>query len=300
MTGTIQAIQHYAVHDGPGIRTLVFFKGCPLQCSWCCNPETQSSKPQLRYLSFLCKRCGACIEVCPSQSLHWKEETLVRSFEVCNACGSKVCLDACNHHAVTLSGRVITSEELYEIIARDIAFYRNSNGGVTFSGGEPLMQPSFLLEMLRKCKENGIHTAVDTCGWADSRSVLEILPYTDLFLFDLKIIDDDLHRIHTGQPVLPILENLALIAKSGTEVVIRFPLIPGITDTDQNLRDIAETMKKNGLVQLCLEPYHTLGQEKYEEHGMRYQLDRISFYDSDQVRTIQEFFLSNGLECVVS
>ncbi len=225
---------------------------------------------------------------------------MVRSFEVCNACESKACIEACNHHAVALSGRSITSDELYEIVARDIPFYRNSNGGVTFSGGEPLMQPSFLLEMLRKCKENGIHTAVDTCGWADSSSVLNILPYTDLFLFDLKIIEDALHRTHTGQPVHPVMENLELIAKSSKEVLIRFPLIPGITDTEQNLRDVAETMKQFGLHKLFLEPYHTLGREKYEEHGMSYQLDETPCIDSNRLKAVQEFFLSNGLQCGVS
>ena len=212
MNGTILNVQHYAVHDGPGIRTLVFLKGCPLHCYWCCNPESQSSQPQVRYISFRCKACLECVIHCPSSSISSVDSVIHRSFDHCNQCHSRVCIEKCNYDAITLSGKVISSDELAEIIALDIPFYRNSGGGVTFSGGEPLMQPAFLLDVLKKCKKLDIHTAVETCGWTGRKTLQRILPFTDLFLFDLKIIDPELHLAFTGKPVGPVLANLAFLA----------------------------------------------------------------------------------------
>jgi pyruvate formate lyase activating enzyme len=214
-------------------------------------------------------------------------------------CDSKVCIEKCNYDALLLSGRKISSQELVEIIALDLPFYRNSGGGVTFSGGEPLMQPSFLLDVLKKCKVLEIHTAIETCGWADQKALQQVLPYTDLFLFDLKIIDTSLHLSFTGKPVEPVLENLSFLASFNAKIIIRFPLIPGITDTPQNLKDVADVMLKNNLKQICLEPYHTLGKEKYEEHGMIYQLDNVDIYSQQQIKTVENLFLKWGFICEV-
>jgi len=299
MTGTIFNIQHYAVHDGPGIRTLVFLKGCPLNCEWCCNPESQRTRPQLRYISFKCKACLDCVTSCPSSSVTFEDGIIDRSFELCMQCESKVCIDKCNYDALLLSGREITVDELVDIIALDLPFYKNSGGGVTFSGGEPLMQPAFLLEVLKKCKAREIHTAIETCGWADRKAFQSVLPFTDLFLFDLKIIDPLQHLSYTGKPVNPILENLSFLVSTDAEIIIRFPLIPGITDTAQNLKDVAEVMRKNNLKQICLEPYHTLGREKYEEHEMKNQLDHIDNYSQQQIKTIENLFLEWGFSCEV-
>lgn len=299
MTGTIFNIQHYAVHDGPGIRTLVFLKGCPLHCAWCCNPESQQARPQLRYISFRCKACLECVIHCPSSAVSFEEGVLHRSFDLCRQCSSKVCIEKCNYDALTLSGREIAADELVEIIALDLQFYRNSGGGVTFSGGEPLMQPAFLLEVLQKCKTLEIHTAVETCGWADRKALQRILPYTDLFLFDLKIIDAESHTTYTGKPVEPILENLSFLVSENARIQIRFPLIPGITDTPQNLQDVADVMRKNNLKQISLEPYHTLGKEKYEEHGMMYQLDHVDHYSQQQIKAVESLFHEWGFICDV-
>ncbi|MEI6060530.1 MAG: glycyl-radical enzyme activating protein [Bacteroidota bacterium] len=299
MTGTILTILNYAVHDGPGIRTLVFMKGCPLRCSWCCNPESQSARPQLRYISFRCKACLECVIHCPSSSVSFGGSVIQRSFETCNHCDLKICIEKCNHDAISISGREITSAELTEIIARDIPFYRNSGGGVTFSGGEPLAQPAFLFEMLQQCKALDIHTAVETCGWADRKALELILPYTDLFLFDLKVMDPDLHITHTGKTVVPILENLAFLASRKAEIIIRLPLIPGITDTLQNLESVVEVMRQNNLLRIDLEPYHTLGKEKYEEHGMAYKLDHLIQYNEHQISDIGNLFHEWGFLCEI-
>jgi pyruvate formate lyase activating enzyme len=297
MTGTIFNVQHYAVHDGPGIRTLVFLKGCPLHCSWCCNPESQLLRPQIRFISMRCKACLECVSHCPSCSLSVSGSVLNRSFADCLYCQSKDCIEACNFDALSLSGKQITSGELVEIISRDIPFYKNSGGGVTFSGGEPLMQPAFLLDVLRKCKALDIHTAVETCGWADMETFQRILPFTDLFLFDLKIIDPELHIEYTGKPVGPILENLAFLASAKAEIIIRFPLVPGISYTLPNMDSVAEVMNKNDLKHICLEPYHTLGKEKYEEHGMTYHLNNIGNCNQDQIKAACNHFTMRGLLC---
>ena len=300
MTGTIVNIQHYAVHDGPGIRTLVFLKGCPLRCSWCCNPESQSDRPQLRYIGFRCKQCLECMDCCPNDAVTAAGGVIHHRFETCIDCREKGCIEMCNHDALTMSGREITPGELTRIIALDIPFYRNSGGGVTFSGGEPLMQPAFLYEVLSRCKELGIHTAVETCGWA-SRDVLQkILPLTGLFLYDLKIIDPLLHLQHTGKPVEPVLSNLAFLATQTTDIVIRLPLVPGITDTAANIEAICDVMSESGLKRISIEPYHTLGVEKYAEHGMAYSLDQLTLYDRDQLGFIQSFFLSRGFSCEIA
>ncbi|MBP6978451.1 MAG: glycyl-radical enzyme activating protein [Bacteroidales bacterium] len=299
MKGIIFNIQHYAVHDGPGIRTLLFLKGCPLRCQWCCNPESQRLQPQLRYIRSRCRSCLECVIHCPDSSLSFTDGVIHRSFDDCNRCPSKVCIEVCNHDALTVSGKEITSGELIDIIALDIPFYRNSGGGVTFSGGEPLFQHEFLRNVLQKCKALGIHTAVETCGWADRKSFGRILPFTDLFLFDLKIIDPDLHLFYTGKPVHPVLENLAYLVSEKASIEIRFPLIKGITDTDENRKDIIDIMRKNDLKRICLEPYHALGKPKYEEHGMEFRLGAVDPYDGEELKDFRDFFLERDLACEV-
>ncbi len=299
MKGNIFAIQHYAVHDGPGIRTLVFLKGCLLNCDWCCNPESHSPQPQLRYIPFRCRLCYRCLPACPVQAITVNDEQLVHDFEQCRECPGKPCTDACPYDALTITGRTVEAGELFDIIARDIPFYRNSGGGVTFSGGEPFHQAPFLLEMLKRCREAGIHTAVETCGWANHADIAAARSLTDLFLFDLKIINPDNHLRHVGKPVAPILENLAYLASHHPEVIIRFPLVPGITDTPENLEDIVAVMKKNSLTRINLEPYHSLGVDKYEEHGLKYSLENLGHYQSGDLEKYREFFAGQGLQCEV-
>ena len=299
MKGNIFAIQHYAVHDGPGIRTLVFLKGCPLRCHWCCNPESHSSGQQLRYIAFKCRLCNRCFAACPSQAISVKDGTLVHDFSKCRECSAKPCTGACPHDARSITGREINPDELIDTLSRDVPFYRNSGGGVTFSGGEPFYQPGFLLEMLKRCQTAGIHTAVETCGWAAQSDIRQAIPLTGLFLFDLKIINSQNHLRHTGKPVGPVLENLALLAAEHPEVIIRFPLVPGITDTSENLEDIVNIMINNRLTRLHLEPFHSLGVDKYEEHGLKYSLQNLNHYESGDLNSYRQFFISRGLNCDV-
>ena len=295
MKGTITAIQHYAVHDGPGIRTLVFLKGCPLRCAWCCNPESQSPVSQLRYISFTCKGCLRCLAVCPVQAVTCLSGRISREFEKCRDCHDKPCIGACPSDALSLTGYDIECADLLDTVARDIPFYRNSGGGVTFSGGEPFQQPEFLLEILKRCREAGIHTAIETCGWTTEPVLREAIPLTNLFLFDLKIINPDLHLRYTGKPVDRILNNLSVLASGHPDVIIRFPLVPGITDTRENLDDIIRIMKLNRLTRIDLEPYHTLGTDKYEEHGMSYDLQGLQLYEPGRVEQIRAYFEAQNL-----
>lgn len=224
----------------------------------------------------------------------------MRSFELCNDCDSRTCIDRCNYDAVTLTGRDISSEELLDIIAKDIPFYHNSDGGVTFSGGEPFAQPEFLLDMLQKCKALGIHTAVETCGWASGKAIRKAIPYTDLFLYDLKILNPDLHLEFTGKPVDTVIANLAFLSSRKANVIIRFPVIPGITDSPENLEDIAAIMSLNHLKQIGLVPYHCLGTDKYGEHGMKYTLDHLKQCDPEQIIAVRNFFRKKDLICDIS
>jgi pyruvate formate lyase activating enzyme len=297
MSGTIFDIQHYAVHDGPGIRTLVFLKGCPLHCAWCCNPESQSFSPQLRYMASRCTGCLACMEVCSAGAITRSENTLSHSVDVCLACTDKPCVDACNYSARSVSGKTMTAEEVCAIVARDIPFYLNSGGGVTFSGGEPMSQPGFLSEMLLECRNQGISTAVETCGWATPDAVRQALPLTDLFLFDLKIIDPGLHRQYTGRNIEPVLATLSLLASVKANLVIRLPLVRGITDTARNLNDIAGIMAGLDLRHITLEPYHPLGVEKYEAFGIPCALPAMEHYPPEETARVREFFERRGFVC---
>jgi pyruvate formate lyase activating enzyme len=299
MTGTIFNIQHYAVHDGPGIRTLVFLKGCPLHCTWCCNPESHASLPQLRHIAFRCKSCLACVAACPSRAVTVSDRLPVYNFNICRNCLSKPCTEHCDHDALTITGREIGPAELTEILALDIPFYRNSGGGVTFSGGEPLMQPAFLAEVLRRCKNMGIHTAVETCGWASREAFEEILPFTDLFLYDLKIMDPALHLEYTGVPLEPVLDNLGFLISQKAGILIRLPLVRGITDTPSNMEAVAVLMLHAGLDRISLQPFHNLGMDKYREHGMEYRPGQLEPFSHDQLACHQSFFLRQGISCEV-
>lgn len=267
--GKIFDIQHFGVHDGPGIRTLVFFKGCPMKCAWCCNPESQSPEPHIRYIDSKCNACYACLAVCPANAITPGGETILEiNFEACKSCESRPCIQVCNHGALSLTGYTIETEKLMDIISRDAAFYRNSGGGVTFTGGEPLAQPEFLAGILAECRKEGIHTAIETCGYCSHEDLKAILPMVDLVLFDIKIIDSEKHRHYTGNSNQVILDNLAWLSTQKKRIVLRFPLIPGITDTEENINDVIKIMKRLGLKEVDLEPYHSLGVAKYEEFGI--------------------------------
>ena len=262
-------IQHYAVHDGPGIRTLVFLKGCPLRCSWCCNPESQTRGPVLRRFSDRCVACLCCSDLCPEHAIRLEDGAVVVDRRHCARCEDMPCIAACSSQALTVSGQRIEVGAVIDRVAADREFYRHSGGGVTFSGGEPFAQSAFLLEMLAACRQLGIHTAVETCGFVDTQVLAAAEPLVDLFLFDLKIADSTRHQLATGVANGQILDALALLAaRNRQKVILRVPIVPGFTDDHANLVAIARLAGQHRLTTVNLVPYHPLGRDKYEEIGL--------------------------------
>jgi len=269
MTGTCFNIQRYSIQDGPGIRTTVFLKGCPLACTWCHNPEGLSPDPQILVVAERCMGCGACSEVCPNPPPVGGEGDDTGDWSRCVACGR--CVEVCPTGARRLVGTSFTVDELLERIERDRAFYETSQGGVTFSGGEPLMQGEFLLASLEECRKRGLHAAVDTSGYAERDLVLEVGRQSDLILYDLKVLDGARHGHLTGVPLEPILENLRALDEAGERIWIRFPLVPGVTDGDANLEALGGLVSSlRNTRRVSLLPFHRAASDKYGRLGRRW------------------------------
>ena len=303
MTGTIFDIKKFSIHDGSGIRTTVFFKGCPLRCVWCHNPEGQEMSAEIMFFPDRCSVCGNCVSVCPNQAIVLKDAgceitRVCPERKKCVACGA--CVKACPRGAREVAGRVVTSDELIREIMKDVVFYDSSGGGVTFSGGEPLLQPDFLLALLRECKEREIHTAVDTCGFVKWETLSSIIPYADLILYDLKCMDSDMHYELTGRGNEEILENLRRLSKANCNVIVRFPLIPGINDNDENITCMGEfvlSLRRGGrLPRVDILPYHKMGLDKYLRLGRAYSLPYVTQPKDEMVHSVQERFGKFGLE----
>ena len=253
MTGLLFDIVRNSFVDGPGIRTTVFFKGCNLHCAWCHNPESQSIKPQMLFYADKCTGCGKCRTVCPTP-------------DDCTLCGK--CTFYCPADARKICGKEYTPEEVLEEVVKDKTFYENSGGGVTFSGGECMLQVEFLQELLKKCKEKGIHTAVDTAGHVPFASFEKILPYTDLFLYDIKVLDNRIHREYVGVGNELILENLKKLFQAGVKIWIRIPVIPGVNDSPEEMQKIKQFLGSCGTPEkIELLPYHAMGEHKYRALG---------------------------------
>ena len=268
--GLLFDIMRYALHDGPGIRTAVFFKGCPLSCWWCHNPEGQSSKPNLMFFENRCLDCGDCIPVCPQRAV-LRLNGVIHTTSACQVCGT--CADACPSGARKVAGRRMTVSEVVREIERDLIFWDESGGGVTFSGGEPLAQPRFLESLLDACREKRINTVVETCGLAKKDLMLDLSEKVDLFLFDLKILDPLKHKKYTGVPNDPILANLEALAQRKKPVVVRFPVIPDINDDSENIRQMVAMLSRLHLWRIHLLPYHQTGTEKYKRLGLGFRLE---------------------------
>ncbi|HVP90327.1 MAG TPA: glycyl-radical enzyme activating protein [Terriglobales bacterium] len=262
MTGLIFDIKRYSIHDGPGIRTTVFLKGCPLSCRWCHNPEGIDSGPELMHWPSRCARCYACVAACPRQAIvRGPSGAVVIDKAKCDVCGR--CAEACVYDAMQVVGRETTVEELVGEVERDRVFYEQSGGGATFSGGDPLAQPAFLGAALDALRERGIRTALDISGFAPAVVLDALAPKTDLVLYDLKVMDGARHRELTGVPNGPILENLRRLAGTGTEVWARIPLIAGVNDDDANIGATIAFLESLGTVRtIGLLPYHLGGLEK--------------------------------------
>lgn len=258
-------IRRFSVHDGPGIRTTVFLKGCPLRCSWCHNPEGLSAAPEVVWRGERCTRCGTCIATCPEEALAWNGDGPVLDGARCTLCGD--CAAVCYADAREVLGRTMSVPEVISEVERDRPFYEQSGGGVTFSGGEPLAQPAFLAEALHSCRLREIHTVLDTSGYAPWAALDALRTDVDLFLYDVKLVDDHRHRDVTGVSNATILENLARLAAAGHEIVLRLPLIPGVNDDEDNLRDTATLAAALGVARVDVLPFHRLGSDKYARLG---------------------------------
>jgi len=278
--GIIFNIQRFSLHDGPGIRTTVFFKGCPLNCVWCQNPEGIGRDPlQIRHRQ-KCIGCYSCYEQCPQGAVKKGPSGPLVDPELCNKCFR--CCEICSAGAVEKAGHSIAAGELVTELLKDLLVFEESGGGVTFSGGEPFMQPVFLLEVLRLLKLKGIHTAIETCGYTAWPNLEQAAAFTDLFLYDLKLIDEDQFKKYTGVSGKPILSNLKKLKNAKVDLQVRMPLIKGINDDKNSLEKVAAYLLAVGIEKIELIPYHNFGEAKYEKIGREYRLKGLSRYsDAD-------------------
>jgi pyruvate formate lyase activating enzyme len=295
ITGIVFDIKKFSIHDGPGIRTTVFFKGCPLSCWWCHNPEGQFPAPELVFREDRCIRCGACLEVCDQGAISWDGDVVSTDREKCVLSGA--CVEVCYAEAREIVGREMTVAQVMAEIERDVAFYDQSGGGVTFSGGEPLLQRDFLLALLRACKEEEIHTAVDTCGFATWETLDSIREHVDLFLYDLKLMDEARHREFTGVSNELILKNLQRLSAQGHDIFLRVPIIPGINDDADNIRQIgtfAASLPRLNRVDVL--PYHRAAAEKYHRLNKVYGLPETRPPSDERMAEITQILRGFGLK----
>ena len=297
-TGTIFNIQRYSIDDGPGIRTTVFVKGCPLRCLWCSNPESQSPKPQWSYRYTSCKKCGRCITVCPTGALSMGPEGLIHDDEKCILCGK--CVNKCLFEAPSIKGEVITAMDAFKVVARDKDYY-GEEGGCTCSGGEILMQPNFVASIFRLCHENGINTNADTSGFG-SREAMEIVAeHADLFYFDMKHMDPIAHKKYTGVNNDVIFDNLRYVASTGKPVSIRVPLIPNVNCTEENIEALSKYIKEIiPYATMHFLPYHEYGKNKYRMIGMEYPMPETPSVTDEQKAMVKQIVESYGLAFKIS
>ena len=273
-TGKIFDIKKYAIHDGPGIRTTVFFKGCPLSCCWCHNPESIPPTTQRLYRKERCIGCRECVEACPEDAIEACEQGLNWNSSECVFCGT--CAGICPAEAVELIGQTMSVDEVVAEITKDNVFYDESRGGITISGGEPLMQPDFLMALLDACGKLELHRTVDTSGHADTQTLLEAATRTDLFLYDLKHMDPEKHARFTGVTNELILTNLELLSRQGAEIVIRFPVIPGFNSDPENIDQTgAFVASLPGVRRMNILPYHCAATAKYKNLGLKIKTSDI-------------------------
>ena len=297
--GVVFNIQRYSIDDGPGVRTTVFLKGCPLTCLWCSNPESQSPLPEISWRYTSCKSCGACVEACPKGAIALIDGDIVVDRKACARCGK--CVDACIPEALSMSGKLMTVEEVFKVVKRDYDYYEASGGGITASGGEILGQADFVAALFERCREEGIGTCADTSGFGDSKALEKILAYSDLVLFDLKHMDPSEHERACGQSNELILSNLETAVSSGAKIIVRVPLIPDFNTSDEALSAIARAVsEKTHDTQVDIMPYHRYGANKYRMIGKKYSLDELREVLHQEKTRAKEIFESFGLKCEIS
>ena len=302
--GIIFNIQRNQIHDGPGIRTIVFLKGCPLSCVWCCNPESQSVKPELFFYKSKCVLCGKCIESCPHNAGRIIGGSIIIDRTLCSTCDTiKKCVDACPNSARQIRGDEMSREDILKQVEKDRNYYFISGGGVTIGGGEPLFQPEFVLNLLKCCRKRGLNTAVETCGYCRWEDLEKVLEYTDWIFYDLKLINNQKHKEYTGVSNDIILENASKLSdamgSSQCRLVVRIPIIPGYTDSKDNIVGIAGFVKKymKAAKEIEILNYHSYGYGKYEALGRKYDLCAGKALSEEKILEIKDLIEARGIAC---
>ena len=292
-------IKRYAINDGPGIRTTIFLKGCSLNCKWCHNPESIPTEQQKMFSADKCIGSKECIKHCPNDALTLTPKGIVTNVELCALCGK--CAQVCPTKAMEMIGKAMTVKEVMKQIKREVVFMDNSEGGVTISGGEPLLHHQYLIKLLDACGEEGIHRCIDTSGFANSKVLLEVASKSEHFLYDLKMMDDKKHKEWTGVSNKNILENLKILAETGTPINIRIPLIKGVNDDEKNIHDSAKfiaALNGKSLVVNIL-PFHNIAEKKYEKLGIQYNKGNMDEPEIKRQNEILEIFKSYGIKCEI-
>jgi pyruvate formate lyase activating enzyme len=295
LRGVIFDIQHYSIHDGPGIRTTVFLKGCPLRCLWCSNPESQRDHPEIMFDASRCTRCGRCVEVCPHNASVKQANEIRISRELCQGCAT--CVALCPGEARHITGSIREVKEVLREVVKDRLFYENSGGGVTLSGGEPMNQPEFTGALLKQFKEKGIHTALDTSGYVQTELWDLVLDNVDMILYDLKHMDPQKHQEFTGVSNQLILVNARKLASLKIPMVMRIPLIPGYNDTNENSESCARFIKELGITNVELLPFHKLCISKYAKLQKEWKLEGVISPARERLEELKEIFTAHGLTC---
>ncbi len=317
----ITDFQKCSEHDGPGLRTLVFFKGCPLRCKWCQNPETWDPEPELMLCDSLCVGDGACVRACPYDAISITEMKHITEEDTefdtvpeidaeknikkvpliernkCKRCGK--CTESCYTKALTLTGKLLSLDEVYDCLVKDAIFYKNTGGGVTLSGGECTMQAAFVIKLLRRLKEQNIHIAIETCGMCASDTFRSILEYVDLVLFDIKVPDSDKSLKYVGCRTEQLWPNLKLASDMGKEVILRNPLIPGVNDDFESVKQIAKIALECNTPRINILPFHQMGAGKWWQIGRPYEFENLAPPDTEHVMAIAEQYRQYGLDVCV-
>lgn len=304
-TGVVFDIQSFSTNDGPGIRTLIFLKGCTLRCHWCANPEGQNVFPEVFYNAVNCVGCFQCIPSCPLDAITKADENQKEPGFIsidrakCRHCLQLDCVQACFNDALKITGKLMRVDEVMKPVMRDKPYFRD-NGGVTLSGGDPFFQNEFALEILKACQENYVHTAIETEAFASYEKIEATFPYVDLYLCDLKIMDPAKHQQYTGVPNQRIIENITKMAAADpSKILIRVPVIPGCTDDAENIRAIAAFARDNHLTRIHLLPYHKLGQPKFAQLGREYPMPEVKPPGKEQMEELKKIVEAEGVVCVV-
>ena len=298
--GMIFNIQKFSINDGPGIRTVVFFKGCPLKCTWCANPESQEPRLQILWDAKKCLHCETCVRSCPTQAVTAVDGKISVDHKKCSGAGvcseRGICIEKCPAHALKPEGQRKTVDEILNVVMQDLPFYEESGGGVTLSGGEATMQPEFAIELLRALKSKNIHTAIETTGFASPAIFRRIVEYVDLLLFDIKHWDETRHRDKTGVSNAPILLNMKFAIDAGKDVLPRLPVIPHYNDSIDDAKGFVRRLREVGATKVQLLPFHQFGENKYSMLGRDYEFSHVKALHPEDLTAFRQVFVDAGID----